>query len=170
MTLRLKEEIMKRMEARNLSIATLERKAGLSIHSVRNILNGRVRKPKADTLQAVANALGCSLSDLLGNSSESFGQLRKSEIRIKNGSLLTECELMKNCFKIVLNILKDEKNPLCLDDCLDVIKAIYSYSLRYESKQIDLKFVNWIIDGVLSNYSLQEEIQNDKNTRMGEAA
>lgn len=170
MTLKLKEEIIKRMEMRNLSIATLERKAGLSIHSVRNILNGRVRKPKADTLQAVANALGCSFSDLFGNSSESFGHLRKGEIKIKNNSLLTECELMKNCFKIVLNIIKDEKNTICLDDCLDIVKAIYSYSLRCESKQIDLKFVNWIVDGVLDNRSSQGEVKNNENIKIEDAA
>ncbi len=34
----LKEKITERMEAKNLSIAELERRAGLSIHSVRNIL------------------------------------------------------------------------------------------------------------------------------------
>ena len=53
----LKEKIIERMEAKNFSIAELERRAGLSIHSVRNILKGRIKKPSAQSLQAISETL-----------------------------------------------------------------------------------------------------------------
>ena len=64
----LKEKIIERMEAKNLSIAKLERRAGLKIHSVRNILKERIKKPSAQTLQAIAQALECSIIDLMSDS------------------------------------------------------------------------------------------------------
>lgn len=65
MTSVVKEKITEYMKAEKLSIAELERRAGLSIHSVRNILKGRIKKPSAQSLQAIAEALNCSLSDLI---------------------------------------------------------------------------------------------------------
>ena len=39
----LKEKIIEFMKERNLSIAALERQAGLSTHAVRNIVKGRIK-------------------------------------------------------------------------------------------------------------------------------
>jgi len=79
----LKEEIRKRMEAKNLSIAALERKAGLNIHAIRNILTGKIRKPSAQCLQATANALECSLLDLMNPSSENIWSIGSYKIKMQ---------------------------------------------------------------------------------------
>ena len=82
----LKEKITERMEAKNLSIAELERRAGLSIHSVRNILKGRIKKPSAQSLQAIAEALECSIVDLM-NASAPIGEgfVLEPQGRIRKG-------------------------------------------------------------------------------------
>lgn len=61
----LQNQITIRMKAKALSIAVLEREAGLKINAVRDILSGQSRKPSAETLQAIANGLECSVRDLL---------------------------------------------------------------------------------------------------------
>jgi transcriptional regulator with XRE-family HTH domain len=66
-----KEKLIEKMKAKNLSISVLERKAGLTIHSIRNILKGTIKNPRAEVLPAIAGALECSLLDLINFSSSS---------------------------------------------------------------------------------------------------
>ena len=60
-------QIKRRMIAKSLNIQSLEKKAGLKISAVRNILNGTSKKPNVFTLYAIAEALSCSILDLLGS-------------------------------------------------------------------------------------------------------
>ena len=66
----IKYAILSRLKSLNLSIAGLERKAGLKINVARNIIAGYSKKPSAETLHAIAKALGCSVDNLLSRNSQ----------------------------------------------------------------------------------------------------
>jgi transcriptional regulator with XRE-family HTH domain len=61
----LAEEIHRRMLAAGLNPKSLSLRAGLNETFVRDILKGRTRYPRTDTLAKLAAALGCSPADLL---------------------------------------------------------------------------------------------------------
>jgi len=54
------------MKVLNLNPKSLSQKASLNDTAVRDILEGRSKNPRHDTLQKIAKALGCTLSDLTG--------------------------------------------------------------------------------------------------------
>ena len=157
MTAALKEKIIERMEAKNLSIAELERRAGLSIHSVRNILKGRIKKPSAQSLQAIAEALECSLMDLINASSTSgddFASLAQSK---KMSPPIDYPELMLECSKTVLMLVKDCDPKISVDEYLDIVKKVYFYSSKEEPRRADLRFAEWLIETQLgSRFSVKE--------------
>ncbi|WP_431856629.1 LexA family transcriptional regulator [Azospirillum sp.] len=62
----LAREIQRRMKALKLTIAELERRAGVPAGRVKNILLGKSKNPRTDTIRKIAKALGCAASDLTG--------------------------------------------------------------------------------------------------------
>lgn len=69
----LQRELHRRMRLLGLSARGLSLSAGLNDSAVKNILNGRSVHPRADTLTALARALGCTMSDLLCTPTDSMG-------------------------------------------------------------------------------------------------
>lgn len=60
------KQIERRMEVLGLNQKSLAKKAGLNDTGVRDILEGRSRSPRHDTLTKLAKALGCTVGDLTG--------------------------------------------------------------------------------------------------------
>ena len=58
-------EIRRRMESGGFNQKSLARAAGLNETAVRDILIGKSKHPRHDTVQKIAGALGCSLSALI---------------------------------------------------------------------------------------------------------
>jgi len=56
------------MRALNLNPFSLAKQAGMSRTAVYDILSGKSRHPRHDTLEKICSILGCSLSDLMGES------------------------------------------------------------------------------------------------------
>lgn len=145
----LKEKIIERMEAKNFSIAELERRAGLSIHSVRNILKGRIKKPSAQSLHAIAEALECSILDLMSNSSAiDAGFSLNMDRKIKKRPLLDFPELMQECADSILERIKDRNltSKITIDEYFEVTKKVYLYSSREEPRNVDVRFAEWLIE------------------------
>ncbi|MEH6476697.1 MAG: helix-turn-helix domain-containing protein [Sneathiella sp.] len=59
------DNISARMSAKGLKPKTLSRLAGLSPTAVRDILTSKSQNPRADTIAAIADVLGCDAGDLL---------------------------------------------------------------------------------------------------------
>ena len=66
MTSALAKQIERRMTAFDLNPKSLSKKAGLNDTAVRDILEGRSKNPRSDTLQKIAKTLGCTVGDLTG--------------------------------------------------------------------------------------------------------
>ncbi len=146
----LKKEISERMRAQNLSIPALERKAGLSVHAVRNILKGRIKNPRARSLQAIADALECSILDLIKSSSRKIRLAEPLKINTIITSPLENLEFMSQCFETVMKIMKEKEFVISVDNYFECIALVYSYSLKEDPKILDLKFTKWVIDNQLS--------------------
>ncbi|SLN37948.1 adenosylcobalamin-dependent ribonucleoside-diphosphate reductase [Roseisalinus antarcticus] len=64
------ERLADLMKAKDMNAATASMKAGLNARAVAEILEGRVKSPKVETVQKLALALGVSLTDLVGGPAE----------------------------------------------------------------------------------------------------
>lgn len=147
----LKEKIIDYMKEKKLSIAALEKQAGLSVHSIRNILKDRIKNPSAQSLQIIAETLECSLDDLIQKSLSRNGEAEqaiKLIIKSKNGVILDDIKLMRECFQTILALMKEESEALSIDDYLNILKNVYSYSARAKLRKVDHKFSKWFIDYV----------------------
>ena len=66
MTGELADEIRRRMKAGGFNQKSLARAAGLNETAVRDILIGKSRHPRHDTIQKIASALDCTAAKLIG--------------------------------------------------------------------------------------------------------
>lgn len=73
----IQREIRRRMNALALSARELSKRAVLGESAVKEILNGKSRHPRSDTLAKLARALGCSVGDLTGDRAQNL----KVEVR-----------------------------------------------------------------------------------------
>lgn len=62
----LQRELRRRMDGAGYNQKSLARAAGLNQTAVRDILKGRSRHPRSDTLEALARILGCTIDQLTG--------------------------------------------------------------------------------------------------------
>ena len=150
----LKEKIIDYMKEKKLSIAALERQAGLSIHSIRNILKDRIKKPSAQSLQIIAETVECSLADLIQKSPYRNRKIKKiirPLIKKENCMILDDIELMRECSQTIITLVKDEGKSLSINDYLNILKNVYSYSASEKIRKVDHKFSKWFIDYTRNN-------------------
>lgn len=138
----LQQQIRERMLDKNLSVAALERKAGLRMSAVRNILRGQSKRPSAENLRAIAKTLECSITDLIGPDPEAAAppEPKGSSIRF------TEPQLLLDSSKIIVEILSSKDHSLTVENVLDLIGQVYLYSAQNQESEIDTRFANWVVD------------------------
>jgi transcriptional regulator with XRE-family HTH domain len=61
----LKERLADHMASKNMSVAQLEKKAGVKRNVARNILQGKSIRPLPRNLEAIARALDCAPQELM---------------------------------------------------------------------------------------------------------
>lgn len=139
----LQMQIKRRMIAKSLNIQSLEKKAGLKISAVRNILNGTSKKPNVFTLYSIAEALDCSILDLLGSNVGVSGDVAYES---PNASRPWVGSLFYEIVSIVGKAQEERKCALSSDKALSMIQEIYYYSLSKNESKIDENFCQWVID------------------------
>lgn len=135
-----------RMKAHNISIMVLETKAGLKPHAVRNILTGKSKSPSAVNLQAIADALGCTVKDLL---SPPKG-LEKENILPSLENILQgqhdNSSLMKECVQTVDGLLQKTSIPITHEQYLICVREVYLHSLQLHPATVNKDFAEWFIN------------------------
>lgn len=143
------KQISIRMKAKNLSILTLEREAGLKTHAVRNILRGRSKRPAADILQAVADVLGCTVKDLLQNQ-EIF---QEEDLAESNDERLHTAyaypSLYMETVQFVNEVLHQKGQQATVQQALTCFEEIYFNSAQKDPSKVDKEFGEWWIDLVM---------------------
>ncbi len=146
----LQKQIRTRMKAKDLSIAALEREAGLKINAVRNILSGQSKKPSAETLQAIANVLDCSVKDLLEKEISNISDLPYSIRHLEVATHEWDAELFNQTIETIQEIFEKKSYIPSVEEALFFIKEIYIYALEKNSKTLDPKFAEWFIERNIS--------------------
>ena len=138
----LQERIQTKMEDQKLSVRELERKSGLSVGAVQNIINGRSSNPGIEFVASVAKALNCSVDELLNDSSTSRPKAENSQSK----TVTWNAELYKDCTNKVEDYLKSKNIKPDSDKILELIKDVYLYALECHANQSDSRFIKWLID------------------------
>lgn len=128
------------LDEKHLSVMGVEKKAGLTIHSVRNILTGHSKKPSAETVMAIAKVLDCSISDLMGE-----------DLRDKNArDILQEVEfsnldLFKESISYFISFYENHNISITNKNFLHSLQNIYRYSMENNDGAFDEKFAKWFL-------------------------
>ncbi len=138
----LQEKIQTKMEHQRLSIRELERKSGLNVGAVQNIINGRSTNPGIEFVASIAKALNCSVDELLDNSSKLTNDNRSHS----TSSPTWNANLYKDCTTNVENYLKSKNISIDSDKILEIIKDVYLYALECSTNQPDTRFIKWLIE------------------------
>ena len=138
----LQEQIQTRLIDKNLNARELERRAGLKISAVRNILNGNSKNPGIEIIATIAKLLDCSTDELIGIRDTKS----KSEIPKQKTVEIWDFSLYENCLKEVQNYLQSKNFKTQADQILFFVREAYIYSLEGKERQADLRFIKWIID------------------------
>jgi transcriptional regulator with XRE-family HTH domain len=144
-------QIKVKLEEKRLSPTALEKHAGLRPGAVTNILYGKSKNPGLTVIQAVANALGCTVSDLLG---ENLFQPEKTKHLSRNKKNLLEItpnypwqiNLYLECFEAIASFVKAKSVNITKEKLLGYIDEVYLYSIKGDSHIVDEKFAQWLIE------------------------
>lgn len=99
----LKERIRQRMEEKHWSLADLAKETNIAKGYLWEILKGEAQRPSANTLYAIAIALGTSVADLLGKEDE-LNQESDRNIPLSLKEFAHEIGLPKEDIKMLANI------------------------------------------------------------------
>ena len=136
----LQKQIQTILRENNMTIGEVERKAGLRLNAVRNIVTGLSKKPSAETLQAIADTFNCSVKDLLNEESKSSPlQYHDDNKPIEHPELFLACV---DCF---LRICQQQSYKPTIKKTYTMIRDIYFYSCEKETNVPDETFIRWII-------------------------
>ena len=141
------KQIEVRMKARGMSIVDLDSKAGLKTHAVRNILRGKSKSPSAVNLQAIADALDCSVKDLLSTPEvlEESPSLSLEEVLHAKYSKHDKYGLFPEVIKTVDSIVQKKNKDLTVEQFLTSVREIYLHSLQKDPTKVDMDFAKWFM-------------------------
>ncbi len=147
MSIYLQKQLSERIEASNFSVNALEKKAGLKRSAVRNILQGFSKKPSADVLLSIAEALNCTVDDLIGSrsSSDVVPSNIKSTSKPRNLHPWNDT-LYIEAVKLVSKILHEKDMQLKSEQTIALINESYKYSLDKGSDEVDVDFTKWLVE------------------------
>lgn len=137
MTTVLQTRLKHLMQEKSLRTSDLEKLAGLKMSGVRNILLGKTKHPKAETLQAIVEVLGCTIPDLLGK------EIPTPEVASQSPPL-EHPQLLLESTKALISLLEKEGGNLSLDQAWLIIKETYAYSSQSEPKVANEQFAKWL--------------------------
>jgi transcriptional regulator with XRE-family HTH domain len=137
----LKEKITEYLEDYDTSIQAFERKAKLNRNSVYSIITDKSKNPNIETVLKIADALDCSLDELLE---------RKNFLKKTTNGQLFRIQLKVPLFRSICTYLNDyiEQNQITglnLGQLVDCIEEIYKYCLVQETENVDKHFATWYL-------------------------
>ncbi len=133
-------QLRKRLSEKNLSVRALEAKAGLSFGIVQKLMTGERKNPGAKILINLSQALECSVDELLtGNPSISPSPSSSSKPQHP-----WNAQLYRDAQKSVEFSLEKQDLSLSAEKIVEIIWAIYTFSLSKTPPCIDPLFVDWL--------------------------
>ena len=133
------------MDQHGLSVAAMEREAGLRLNVVRNILRGQSKRPTAETLQSLANLMGCTIQDLLSEEGNKVG----TKTYGASETVISDPKLLKEVLDVVFQVCDKKGAQLTMKQLSPVLDEIYTYSAQKSPPEVDKTFVEWYLNKVI---------------------
>jgi transcriptional regulator with XRE-family HTH domain len=141
----LRTQIKNRIEAMDTNVRALERKAGLNVGTINNILNGASANPTAETLNAIANTFDCSIDSLLGRADPQSSTDTRPIAESFQG--FTWNSHLFSSIVVALNKQLEDKNlSISSEKALSIIHEVYLYSLKKHKEEADESLIEWLLD------------------------
>ena len=132
-------KIRELIEKNNLSVQGLEKRAGLKLNVVRNILVGKSKKPSAELLLSIARVFKCSISELLEEEAyQPSGGLVLKDLSFPNHALLSDT------LTHIIKAYGALQKTVDVAHLLSLTQEIYAYSAENNKGQLDKTFTRWL--------------------------
>jgi len=138
------DRIRNKIEEKSLSVMGLEKKAGLRLHSVQNIVSGQTKKPNINTLIAIAHVLGCSLSDLV-DAPENVNPDKESK-----HIMFTNLNLFKETNTYLMDTFIQRGKDFSSQTFIEALQEVYTYGEENKGGTFDKDFADWMISRLVS--------------------
>jgi len=155
---------------KKLTIAKLERIAGLQNSTVRDIIIGKSKNPTVSTLTKICKALECSFYDLL-NKEEVF----QSNVLPIGTNVYSNMqwghELFTKCAETIEKYLNKYELSFGLGKIIVLIIDLYLYSLTKNNNQLDEKSAEWLVEKLKVYIPIKSQvIENPLGIKIRQAA
>jgi transcriptional regulator with XRE-family HTH domain len=150
MATNLSMQIKEKITEKGLSTHALEKRAGLKPSAVQNILYGRSKNPSVTIVKAIAKALDCSVSDLLGEEADNVPKASlKFDPSFATKNIISQewdQDLYLRCFQELNVLLEKERVFLSKGKILELAEEIYEYSQGNSLSVPDQYFAKWLVE------------------------
>lgn len=138
-------QLQERLIDQDLSINGLERKAGVKRGVIQNILYGRSKNPRFEVIQAIAQALGCTVNDLTQDQINTDNSQPHEKNSQDDPYLHWDSSLYKKCFDRVEFFMNQVGKKLTNPEVLDYVNEVYQYTLEQQRSIPDDTFIKWLL-------------------------
>ena len=145
---KLSQKIKDKISEAGISVHALEKKAGLKQSAVQNILYGKSKKPSLHIMQSIAQALNCTVLELMEEESEvslSEGSTR-GKTPYSDSTIPWNANLFIEALNTVHMLSKKKHIFLSKEKMLDCGEEIYEYSAKNKKNKPDKHFAEWLIE------------------------
>ncbi len=129
------------------SIPTVSQKSGLSQSAIKKIIYGTAENQRMKTLEKLAEAFCCSVSDLITDNHQAALKQEKTKDK-------WNAELFKHCIDLIEARLKKRNINCDKQKVIFMIENLYSLLVKKESDKIqnlaDNDLIDWIINNSIS--------------------
>ncbi|MBN9413055.1 MAG: helix-turn-helix transcriptional regulator [Candidatus Paracaedimonas acanthamoebae] len=140
-----KDLIREEIKRKQLTIAAFERLAGLHRNAVQQILKGQNKNPSLEVMQKVADALGCSVRQLIERSSIDDEELKVKEDITQEITEKLNSALFEKTVALVLKLYNQLQVSHNFEQTLTIVKQVYLYSQKNNLENPDERFAGWVI-------------------------
>lgn len=139
------QTIKDKISEAGISVHAFEKKAGLKQSAVQNILYGKSKKPSLHIMQAIAQALDCTVLELMGGKNVTAPLSKEHQPSLAAESTWN-IDLYIETLKTINILAKKKRLFLSKNNMLDCADEIYEYSLKNKKNKPDKHFADWLID------------------------
>lgn len=140
-----KYKLQEHFENNDINLSSFENNAGLKRNVIYNILYDKSKNPTIENIVKIADALNCSIDELLGRD-----EFFKNYIKNYRSGIEYNEKLFDEVQRTVTKYVKDNNiNKVSLGDIIYLIEEIYEYSKNTNNQILDEKFALWILKNQL---------------------
>lgn len=133
------------MKERGLSRNELAKRAGINVHAVHNILQGKVKEPPATKLQAIADVLGVDIQQLLhGKSTDKAAQPQTNQAW--DGVLYADSVVMVREICRKKGLLSNFSENEAKARIMQMADKVYRYCTKKGLDGVDATFAEFVVE------------------------